>query len=214
MRRSTVAKRFTSIQFVCSGLLFASLVLAGACVSARAPRAPRIAVAFIDGSESAQRALSKAVDRRYHLVSTRSYAKTARKLDAESDRSKDVKKVARKLKIDAVVMGEFVKKSKKKYELRLVLREGHSGKKIDSLTIKFKSKRLRKKDLRKITKNIYEVLRYVKSRDYADEEDASPKRVAKKRKSKHHKKDRRSSYKRVVTVRDEAGQAVDSENPF
>lgn len=140
------------------------LFVAGACVSSGSTRGnARIVVMPISGSKAVNGTVADVVDSRYELVSSRRYAKAARKLDAKSSKSKDVRKVSRKLEIDAMVAGEFVKRGKKKYELRLTLRAGDSGKKFNSIRIKLKSKKLSRRDRNKIKNKLYIALSEVDS---------------------------------------------------
>lgn len=117
----------------------------------------------IHGSEAVSGAVTEVVESRYDLVSSRSYVKTARKLDATSKGDQDIRKVSRELDIDALVHGEFVKRAKNKYELRLSLRAGSSGEEFDSVSVKLRSKRLSDHDRATIRKMLYKALSEVDS---------------------------------------------------
>ena len=164
--------RPTMLRILLTSLALTSLALAGACASSAGTSNPRVVVMPISGSDSAEAALTQAVDHRYELVSEKRYARAAKKLDAKSQGSKDIRRVSRKLDIDAVVVGEFVKKGRKQYELRLVLRAGESGKEFDSITVKLRSKKLKKKDVRKVRKKLYSALSVVETWETSGDEDA------------------------------------------
>ncbi len=149
-------------------LLLALFTLAtlglGACASGNT-NGPRVAVISIQGSSSANSAVNRAVERRYQLVSSEKYERAASRLDADTSDSRDVRRIARKLDIDAVVEGEMLKRGNKKYELRLVLRAGESGKEFDAITVKLRSSKLKKRDLKKVQKKLYSALSVVEVRD-------------------------------------------------
>ncbi|MCP4449048.1 MAG: hypothetical protein GY811_27490 [Myxococcales bacterium] len=172
------------LRFLATTLALATLAFTGACASSAGKNGPRVVVMPISGSDSAQSAVDQVVNRRYELVSDKKYRRAASRLDAKSKDSKDIRRVSRKLDIDAVVTGEMVKKGKKKYELRLVLRAGDSGKEFDSLTIKLKSKRLKKGDVKKVRKKLYSALSVVDSWDRADDESSSRSRRSSSKSSK------------------------------
>lgn len=118
----------------------------------------RVVVMPISGSSAANGAVTEVVESRYDLVSSRRYAKTARKLDAKSKDDEDIRKVSRELDIDALVHGEFVKRGKRKYELRLSLRAGASGEEFESVTVKLRSKKLSDRDRSEIRKKLHKAL--------------------------------------------------------
>lgn len=123
----------------------------------------RVAVISIEGNDSANALVQQAVNNRYDLVTSKRYNRAARKLKAKSLESKDVRKVSRKLDIQALVDGEFLKKGKKKYELRLTFRAGDSGKEFESVVIKLKSKKISGKDRKRIKRELYAALSDVDS---------------------------------------------------
>ncbi len=150
-------KRFLLTMFTLAGL-----GLVGACTSAGGT-GPRVAVMSIQGSSSANSAVNKVVDRRYQLVSNEKYERAASRLDADTSDSRDVRRISRKLDIDAVVEGEMVKRGRKSYELRLILRAGESGKEFDAITVKLRSKKLKKGDMKKVQRKLYSALAVVES---------------------------------------------------
>lgn len=159
------------MRLLISTLTVMTLALVGACASSGSRGGPRVVVMPIAGSDSADDAVSQAVERRYELVSDSKYKRAASRLDAKSKDSDDVRRVSRKLDIDAVVSGEMVKKGRKKYELRLVLRAGDSGEEFDSIKIKLRSKKLKKDDLRKVRKKLYSALAVVDTWERDDDDD-------------------------------------------
>lgn len=141
-------------------LWLAALMLLGtaACASSATHGDARIVVMPIAGSTFADGTITKVVGSRYELVSANNYVRTAKKLDAKSSDSRDVRRVLRRLRADAMVAGELHKRGKRSYELRLSLRAGDSGKEFENIRIKLKSKRLTERDRKKIKKKLYVAL--------------------------------------------------------
>ena len=197
-------------------LWLAALLLVGtaACASGASSRDARIVVMPISGNSSASKAVHKLVDSRYELVSSKKYKKAATKLKARSTKSKHVRKVSRKLDVDALVAGSFVKKGKRKYDLRLSLLAGDSGEEFETLTIKLKSKKLSKRDHGKIKKRLYTALSEVEgwTQDVSDSSASSERgkrsnrggnsdrerERARKLRDKEHEKEMRSEDRRAA----------------
>lgn len=205
---SVTMRKNTLISIIAACMLLGT----AACVGTASKGEARVVVMPISGSRAANGAVTEVVESRYELVSARRYAKTARELSAKSKAEEDVRKVSRKLNIDALVHGEFVKRGKRKYVLRLSLRAGASGAEFQSVTIKLRSKKLSDKDRSKIQKKLSKALAEVdtwsqddssdddrssRGRRSADNDDKERERARKLRK-KQHEKDMRKEEKRLA----------------
>jgi hypothetical protein len=86
---------------------------------------------------------------RYVVVDDGEYRRTARELKARTMRTRHVAKVTRTLGLDAVAYGVLVKRGKKKYALRLTLREGDSGRLLSRFTLPVEDGRIKRGKLRR-----------------------------------------------------------------
>jgi len=154
-----------------------ALALIGA-VGSEAMAKRSVVVLDIDGSGSkaVRRAVMSAAKKNFKVVKRSKYTKTARKMDAESMNKRDVKRVARKVGVDAVVYGT-VKKKNGKRQLYLIVRDGRTGKKVERYKIPVKKKGMSKKNVKTLARKLREGVR--RSRDVDD--DANEERSERRR---------------------------------
>ena len=118
-------------------LVALGLALAGGAASAGAAR---VVVLGFSGPKAgkAQRAVERVVARRHDLVSAGQWNKAAAKLRAKKPTNKNVAKVAAKLQVDAIVTGQVVRRGPR-YALRVVVREGASGRVAETIGVALKA---------------------------------------------------------------------------
>lgn len=92
---------------------------------------------------------------RYQVVDDSAYRHTARELDARTMKTRHVAKVTRELGLDAVAYGVLVKRGKKKFSLRMTVREGETGKKLARFTLPVQDGRIKRT---KLSKRLYAAL--------------------------------------------------------
>lgn len=122
--------------------------------------------------------LVKLIKKTHTVVPTDKWNGTAEELDAGSASEKDIKKVAKKLKIDAVVEGK-IEKRRDEFIIRLKLRAGKSGELIgSSIDTKADGPRIDGKAQRDIKDELVDAIDNVESNHLggavADEEDDKP----------------------------------------
>jgi hypothetical protein len=135
----------------------------------------RVAVLPLAGkrARAIDKALTRVVRQRYEVVPGKRYRKAARKLKAKSSRAKHIRKVARKLDLDAVVESVLKKRGKKRYELKIRLLAGDTGKELSSFKMKLKRRRLSGNDERRLQRKLYAALGEVQVADEPEEEDTA-----------------------------------------
>ncbi len=92
-------------------------------------------------SVSLRLAIEDLLGERYDVVSGKRYRKAAKRLRAQKLKPSHVAKVAAKLGVDAVVTGTLKRKGKKRYLLKLRLRDGATGKTLEKFTLKLRSRK-------------------------------------------------------------------------
>ncbi len=188
---------------------FASLVgtlLAGCAGLHSEPDKPRVAVLEIRGAKSAelQNTILDILGEDYAIVYEDEYRDIARELKAKRMKRRHVKKVARRLGVEAVIYGKVVKRSRRKYTLSLRVREGKSGRLVKKLHIPVRKRRkLSKKNARKLERKLMAImedvapppLQVVDDDDDDDEETAvarnDTRRAKRKRSRKRARKQKR-----------------------
>jgi len=131
MTNSRASTSTSRRSIVSSARLWAVLVvlgmIAGAGGIAQAGR-KRVVVLDFEGPKSDQfhEELVKLIKKTHTVVPTEKWNGAAEELDASAVSEKNIKKVARKLKIDAVVEGK-IEKRREAFIIRLKLHEGRSG---------------------------------------------------------------------------------------
>ncbi len=121
------------------------------------------------------------------VVSLDKWLAKADDLDALKVNARNIKKVARKLKVDGVVMGE-VEKRGQRYYLHLKLREGISGEYVAEVEIVVRSPKLGKDGAASIKEELIPAIKELMSisgDDEEDEEDEEEPRAKKKPKGKN-----------------------------
>lgn len=134
-------------------LVLASCFALGACSALGSKKSSTLAdseasepasvAVMIKGKKSAtlRLAVEELLSDRYDVVSGKRYRKAAKRLDAQKLKPSHVAKVAAKLGVDAVVTGTLSKRGKKRYLLKLRLRDGTTGKTIEKFTLKLRSRK-------------------------------------------------------------------------
>src|SRR5688572_23625670 len=171
MERAASRSNGSARNKVLLGALIATLVVALA-TPAWAKR--RVVVLGFDGPKSgaSQAAVTAAVKKKHTVVPATKWVKTARKLRAKKSTNKNVAKVAKELKIDAIVVGSM-KRKKNRWSVTVSVREGKSGKTLDSVTVRLSSPKPDKEAKAELAAN---VLQLIEQADAIEE----PEPVAKK----------------------------------
>jgi signal recognition particle subunit SEC65 len=102
-----------------------AVMMTAGCALSRAQEPRRVVVMKFKGSKAKklQALVADLVGKHHKVVSDKRYRKTARKLKARRMRARHIKKVATELGIDAVVEGKLVRRSRRKYTLRIQVRD-------------------------------------------------------------------------------------------
>jgi hypothetical protein len=124
--------------------------------------------------------LVKLIKKSHTVVSTDKWNGTAEELDASARSEKNVKKVARKLKIDAIVEGK-IEKRRDEFIIRLKLREGKSGELIgNSIDTKADGPRIDGRAQRDLKDELVDVIGNVESNHMGGSDDGDDKPSGKK----------------------------------
>jgi hypothetical protein len=181
--RSTASKSRTSIL----AIAIAVLAMLGAGRIAQAEGRKRVVVLDFDGpkGEKFHDDLVRLIKKTHTVVPTDKWNGAASQLDAGAVSDKNIKKVARKLKIDAIVEGK-VEKRRDEFIIRLKLRAGRSGQLIgDSIDTKADGPRIDGRAQKDLRDELVGAIDNVESNHSAgdaatEEEDEAPVRAAKK----------------------------------
>lgn len=153
----------------------ALLLLAGFVGLAHAER-KRVAVLAFEGpsAEKVRGEVVKLVKKTHTVVSLESWKKTAKALSAAKVTTANVKKVARKLDVDAVIDGTVIDR-RGGFRVRLRLRDGMTGRTVDDLSATTTGTHFDKASLRDIRDEIIDVILTLD-----EEEDTRPTRKTRK----------------------------------
>lgn len=138
-------------------LATAVLVVTFGAHSAHADKA-RIAVSKFSGPKAAsfEKVIVKELGKKHDMVSSKRYRSTARRLKARRATDRNITKVARKLRADAVLEGS-VERSKGGYIVILILHSAESGEAVEEIELKMRRAKLGRAERRKILRLISEV---------------------------------------------------------
>ncbi|MBA2541064.1 MAG: hypothetical protein H0V17_15600, partial [Deltaproteobacteria bacterium] len=160
------------------------LLVAGFATRADAERR-RVVVLPFEGDEKAEKfhaAVIKLVKKGHTVVSTDKWESTAENLSAAKVTDKNIKKVAKKLKVDGVIEGS-VQKRRDSYMIKLKLRAGKNGTVTASVDTKADGPRIDGQASRDIKDELIDAidnLDSVREGGGDDEEDAKPAKKPKK----------------------------------
>ncbi len=136
-------------------------------------------------AKRAEKTVTKVLRHKYEVVSVKKYVKARKRLRAKKPTKKNFSKIARTVGIDAIVSGE-VRRRGSRYTLKLTVREGLSGKVLDTVRIPIRGKRLAASA---VEDDLYDLVAWAEPIGEDWERGLPPpekrrKRVAKKRKKK------------------------------
>ncbi len=164
---------------------FAALLLvAGFAARAHAER-KRVVILPFDGDEKAEKfhgALVKLIKKNHTVVSTSKWETTAEGLSAEKVNDGNVKKVAKKMKVDGVIEGT-ISKRRDEYIIKLKLRAGTSGKILSTVNTKAEGTKLDGQAARDIKDELIDAidnLESVRGGGGEEEEETKPAKKPKK----------------------------------
>jgi len=168
-------------------IAIAALAVLGAGRAAEAEGRKRVVVLDFEGpkGEKFHDDLVRLIKKTHTVVPTDKWNGAASQLDAGAVSDKNVKKVARKLKIDAVVEGR-IEKRRDEFIIRIKLRAGRSGQLIgDSIDTKANGPRIDGRAQKDLRDELVGAIDNVESNHSAgdatsDDEDEAPARAAKK----------------------------------
>jgi hypothetical protein len=128
----------------------------GACVAAPQRKVAVLGVERASGaSDRALEAwVAERVDRRYDVVPKRTYWKKASRLGAEKITANNVRRVAKRLDLDAIVYGEVSKKKRGRAWLTLWVHDGRTGKVIETHGLAVKRGKVSSKQARRIDREL------------------------------------------------------------
>jgi len=134
-----------------------TLLVGFASIANAAPK--RVAVLSFEGPSAAKirGELIKLVQKKHRITSLESWNKTAKTLSATKITPANVKKVARKLGVDAVIEATVIKR-RDGFRVRLRLREGTTGRAFDELSLTTTGMRFDKASLRDIRDELIDVI--------------------------------------------------------
>ncbi len=140
------------------------------------------------GGAKVSAAIAQVIKKTHTIVSTRDWNRTAKQLGASSTTPRSLKKVARKLRIDAIVETS-IEKRRERYVIRIKLHDGANGAYVGQM--KTTSPRLGlERGAEKDVKNelIYEISALRPRDDVTDESSARSKRNPESPRAKRSKK--------------------------
>ena len=164
--------------------LAALLLVAGFAARAEAER-KRVVILPFDGDEKAEKfhgALVKLIKKSHTVVSTSKWETTAEGLSADKVTDGNIKKVAKKMKVDGVIEGT-ISKRRDEYIIKLKLRSGTSGKVIAKVDTKSEGTKLDGQASRDIKDELVDAvdnLESVRGGGGEEEEEAKPAKKPKK----------------------------------
>jgi len=164
--------------------LAALFLVVGFASRAHAER-KRVVILPFDGDEKAEKfhaSMVKLLKKSHTVVSTAKWESTAEDLSAEKVSDGNVKKVAKKMKVDGVIEGS-IQKRRDEYMIKLKLRSGTSGKVIASVSTKAEGTKLDGQASKDIKDELYDAIDNLESvRDGGgdDDEDVKPAKKPKK----------------------------------
>jgi hypothetical protein len=164
--------------------LAALLLVAGFAARAEAER-KRVVILPFDGDEKAEKfhgALVKLIKKSHTVVSTSKWETTAEGMSADKVTDGNIKKVAKKMKVDGVIEGT-ISKRRDEYIIKLKLRSGTSGKVIAKVDTKSEGTKLDGQASRDIKDELVDAvdnLESVRGGGGEEEEEAKPAKKPKK----------------------------------
>jgi hypothetical protein len=177
---NSTSKASTSSAWVVLAVVLA--VVAGAAGVADAGK-KRVVVLDFEGPKSAKfhDELVKLIKKTHTVISTDKWNGTAEEMDAADISDKNVKKVAKKLKVDAVVEGK-IEKRRDEYIIRLKLRSGVSGAIGTSVDTKADSPKIDGRAQREIKEELLDAIDSTSGGGGGDDEDEPVAKKAGKKK--------------------------------
>lgn len=144
---------FNSIKQTLIALLAAVLVIGFSYSDAAAEK--RVVMLKIQGDRSARigKSLRRMLDNEHKVLDGSKYELEAEKLDATRMIPRNIRKVASSIEADGVLTGRL-RRRRGRYELKLLLLEGQSGKAIKVLTVRLRRRRLSRRMRRAIVKRL------------------------------------------------------------
>jgi hypothetical protein len=120
---------------------------------------PKVALLDIRGGGGGVRdAVQDMLADDYRVMSAGEYAQTARRLRAKKLKNAHVRKVARKLGLEAVVYGTLKRQSGSRQLLQLIVRDGDTGKLVQEFRVPMKRKEMKTSNRRKLRTKLAAVL--------------------------------------------------------
>ncbi len=196
---------------------FAALLLvAGFTARAHAEGRKRVVILPFDGDDKAEKfhgSLVKLLKKSYTVVSTSKWETTAEGLSAEKVNDGNVKKVAKKMKVDGVIEGT-VSKRRDEYIIKLKLRAGTSGKVIAKVDTKAEGTKFEGQSARDIKDELIEAIENLESRDGGDdEEEAKPAKKPKKGEDKEEEEAKPAKKPKKGEDKEEEEEAKPAKKP-
>ena len=185
--------------------LAALLLVAGFAARAEADR-KRVVILPFDGDEKAEKfhgALVKLLKKNHTVVSTSKWETTAEGLSADKVTDANIKKVAKKMKVDGVIEGT-ISKRRDEYIIKLKLRSGTSGKVIAKVDTKAEGTKLEGQASRDIKDELVDAVDNLESvRGGGGEEEEEPKPAKKPKKSEDKEEEEAKPAKKPKKGEDE-----------
>jgi len=111
-------------------------------------------------SERCEKAVKKAVRRKHSLIPLRTYERALKRLRIKRGRNSDFARIASAIGADAILGARVIKKRKRR-TLEIKVREGSSGKVVETVYVPLRSTKLRGKTLKRLRREVFEVLAWV-----------------------------------------------------
>ncbi len=189
-------------------------IFSAACGAKSAPiRKPTVVVLSVASDNTNNAGSAKTLRKRivggvkagnFPMASRKKYSRVAKKLDAEAIKSRNVAKVAAEIGVNAVVTSSLKKKGDR-YRLRISVRNGENGKRIDRIEFRLKRPRLGRKNRGKLNEWLAETLstityspQIVKKKKKKKNRRGREKRAAKERKAEERAKKREKEERRAA----------------
>ncbi len=166
----------------------------------------RVVVLGFDGAKaaSAEAAVADIVERKYTLVSASAYARAAKRLKARKSSDKNVAKVANDIGADAIIAGA-VKRKGNRWTLSVTVREGKSGRTLDTLVFRLSSPKVGKQDKKDIAADLLPLVARAKAIAAAEE--------PKKKKGKKRPVEEEETDEEMAAEDEESDEPVMEETP-
>lgn len=111
-------------------------------------------------SERCEKVIKQAVRRKHSLIPLRTYERALKRLRIKRGRNSDFARIASAIGADAIVGAKVIKRRKRR-TLQIKVREGASGKVVETVYVPLRSSKVKGKTRKRLRREVFEVLAWV-----------------------------------------------------